>query len=57
MVCKTVGSAGETTHRRVVREISLGTIEAIREATDAPVRVAVEAYNDPEGGSTRRRSG
>jgi hypothetical protein len=43
------GAAGETTHRRVVREICLGTIEAIREAADEPVRVAVEAYSDPEG--------
>jgi hypothetical protein len=43
------GAAGETTHRRVVREISLGQIEAIREAADAPVRVEVEAYSDPEG--------
>jgi hypothetical protein len=43
------GAAGETTHRRVVREICLGTIEAIREAADEPVRVAVEAYSDREG--------
>ena len=43
------GAAGETTHRRVVREICLGTIEAIRDAADAPVRVEVEAYSDPEG--------
>jgi len=43
------GPAGETTHRRMVREICLGTIEAIREAADEPVRVAVEAYSDPEG--------
>ena len=43
------GAAGETTHRRVVREIGLGKIEAIRDAADAPVRVAVEAYIDPEG--------
>ena len=43
------GAAGETTHRRVVREFCLGTIEAIRDAADAPVRVEVEAYSDPEG--------
>jgi len=43
------GAAGETTHRRVVREICLGRIEAIREAADEPVRVEVEAYSDPEG--------
>ena len=43
------GAAGETTHRRVVREISLGRIEAIRDAADSPVRVEVEAYSDPEG--------
>lgn len=43
------GAARETTHRRVVREIRLGTLEAIRDAADAPVRVAVEAYSDPEG--------
>ena len=43
------GAAGETTHRRVVREIRLGKIEAIRDAADAPVRVEVEAYSDPEG--------
>ena len=33
----------------VVREIFLGRVEAIREAADGPVRVAVEAYRDPEG--------
>jgi hypothetical protein len=43
------GAAGEATHRRVVREIGLGRIEAIRGATEAPVRVEVEAYSDPEG--------
>jgi hypothetical protein len=43
------GAAGETTHRRVVREICLGKIEAIRDAVDGPVRVEVEAYSDPEG--------
>ena len=43
------GAAGEATHRRVVREIGLGPIEAIRDAAEAPVRVAVEAYSDPEG--------
>ena len=43
------GAAGEITHRRVVREVFLGRIEAIREAADGPVRVAVEAYRDPEG--------
>jgi hypothetical protein len=43
------GAAGEATHRRVVREILLGTIEAIRDAAEAPVRVEVEAYSDPEG--------
>jgi len=43
------GPAGETTHRRVIREICLGRIEAIREAADAPVKVEVEAYSDPEG--------
>ena len=43
------GPAGETTHRRIVRQICLGTIEAIREAADEPVRVAVEAYSDPGG--------
>ena len=43
------GAAGETTHRRVVREISLGRIEAIRDAADSPVRVEVEGYSDPEG--------
>jgi hypothetical protein len=43
------GAARETTHRRVVREIRLGRLEAIRDAADAPVRVAVEAYSDPEG--------
>ena len=43
------GAAGEATHRRVVREISLGRIEAIRDAAEAPVRVEVEAYRDPEG--------
>ena len=44
------GAAGGTTHGRVVREICLGRIEAIRDAADAPVRVEVEAYSDPEGG-------
>jgi Domain of unknown function (DUF6907) len=43
------GAAGETTHRRVVREICLGRIEAIRDVADSPVRVEVEAYSDPEG--------
>ena len=43
------GAAGETTHRRVVREIGLGKIEAIRDAADVPVRVEVEAYIDPGG--------
>ena len=43
------GAAGEATHRRVVREILLGKIEAIRDAAEAPVRVEVEAYSDPEG--------
>lgn len=43
------GAAGETTHKRVVREISLGRIEAIRETAGSPVRVEVEAYSDPEG--------
>jgi hypothetical protein len=43
------GAAGEATHRRVVREICLGRIEAIRDAADAPVRVEVEAYSDPGG--------
>jgi hypothetical protein len=43
------GAPGETTHRRVVREICLGKIEAIRAAADEPVRVEVEAYSDPEG--------
>lgn len=43
------GAAGETTHRRVVREIRLGPIEAIREAADPPLRVEVEGYSDPEG--------
>ena len=43
------GAAGEATHRRVVREICLGRIEAIRDAAGAPVRVEVEAYSDPEG--------
>ena len=44
-----LGAAGESTHRRVVREISLGRIEAIRDAADSPVRVEVEGYSDPEG--------
>jgi len=43
------GAAGGATHRRVVREIVLGKIEAIRDAADAPLRVEVEAYVDPEG--------
>ncbi len=43
------GAAGEATHRRVVLEICLGRIEAIRDAAKAPVRVEVEAYSDPEG--------
>jgi hypothetical protein len=43
------GAAGEATHRRVVREIGLGRIEAIRDAAEAPVRVEVEAYSDPGG--------
>jgi hypothetical protein len=43
------GAAGEATHRRVVREIGLGKIEAIRDAADAPLRVEVEAYIDPGG--------
>jgi hypothetical protein len=43
------GAAGEATHRRVVREICLGRIEAIRDAAEAPVRVEVEGYSDPEG--------
>ena len=43
------GAAGGATHRRVVREIALGKIEAIRDAADGPVRVEVEAYSDPEG--------
>jgi hypothetical protein len=43
------GAAGEATHRRVVQEICLGRIEAIRDAAEAPVRVEVEAYSDPEG--------
>jgi hypothetical protein len=33
----------------MVREISLGPIEAIRDTAEAPVRVEVEAYSDPEG--------
>jgi hypothetical protein len=33
----------------VVREILLGRIEVIRDAGEAPVRVEVEAYSDPEG--------
>ena len=44
-----LGPAGEATHRRVVREIRLGRLEAIRDAADAPVTVEVEAYSDPEG--------
>ena len=43
------GAAGEATHRRVVREIVLGKIEAIRDAADAPLRVEVEAYSRPRG--------
>jgi uncharacterized protein DUF6907 len=43
------GAAGEATHRRAVREILLGRIEAIRDAAEAPVRVEVEAYIDPKG--------
>ena len=43
------GAAGEATHRRVVREIGLGKIEAIRDAPDAPLKVEVEAYIDPGG--------
>lgn len=43
------GTDGEATHRRVVREVSLAGIEAIRDAADQPVRVEVEAYTDPEG--------
>ena len=43
------GAAGEATHRRVVREIVLGKIEAIRDAADAPLKVEVEAYVDHEG--------
>lgn len=44
-----LGAAGESTHRRLVREIGLGKIEAIRDAADAPVKVEVEAYIDPAG--------
>ena len=43
------GAAREATHRRVIREIRLGRLDAIRDAADAPVRVEVEAYSDPEG--------
>lgn len=43
------GAAGGVTHRRVVCEIDLPAIEAIRDAADQPVTVAVEAYADPEG--------
>jgi hypothetical protein len=43
------GAAGQTTHRRVVREICLGRIEAIRDDSGTPVRVEVEAYSDPAG--------
>lgn len=43
------GAAGGITHRRVVCEIDLPAIEAVRGAADQPVTVAVEAYADPEG--------
>jgi hypothetical protein len=43
------GAAGEATHKRIVREIRLSGIEAIRDAADQPVRVEVEAYSDPDG--------
>lgn len=43
------GAAGEATHRRVVREIALAGIDAIRDGADRPVTVEVEAYSDPEG--------
>jgi len=43
------GAAGGITHRRLVREIPLGRLEAIRDASAQPVRVEVEAYTDPDG--------
>lgn len=44
-----LGAAGGITHRRVVGEILLAGIEAIRDAADRPVTVVVEEYTDPEG--------
>lgn len=40
---------GDTTHMRLVREIRLGEIEAIRGGADQPVRVEIEAFTDPDG--------
>jgi hypothetical protein len=40
---------GETTHIRLVQEVRLGEIEAIRGGADQTVRVAIEAFTDPDG--------
>ena len=40
---------GEITHSRLVREIYLGEIDAIRDMADRPVRVEIEAFADPGG--------
>lgn len=40
---------GETTHIRLVWEIRLTEIEAIRGGADRPVRVEIEAFTDPDG--------
>jgi hypothetical protein len=40
---------GEVTHARLVKELHLGEIDAIREAADEPVRVELEAFAGPDG--------
>ena len=40
---------GEITHARLVKELYLGEIDAIREAADEPVRVELEGFAGPDG--------
>jgi hypothetical protein len=47
--CRRSRDTGETTHIRLVQEVRLGEIEAIRGRADQPVRVEIEAFTDPDG--------